>query len=619
MLKRKKFLEANSKLSKSKSISEIIKTENESLNHYEMWTKIKSEFFNTLYSRILYDEKYSFLGDNYIDIYERIKVLSKNIFDDIELQEKFFKMIKEKRFVPSTTIFQSNDKNDKMSSCYILGVEDTLESIDDLISKVMRMSQTGSGISIDFSNLRCTSESVMGKEGASSGVIPVIKIIEQISLFINKMDIRKSASVAWLDIFHGDIQCFIGSKKINANASSRTQTISLGVKIPDIFMSLLKENKEACLFKPKKALDKYGVLLSSIDWNKWYEILSNDDEVVFDRINARKLLKSINSIQFESGYPFIFFSDNVNNADANKKLGRITHTNLCTEMMGRVGREKINNCSVGSINANVFNLGREIVEETFYIATKALSEANKKELLHNNDNSIILSIINVCSFVINKKIKYTDKQANVIFDLMFSTFNYYSLKASMKLAKENNFKYEGFYESIYNQDEYYIKYIEQHIPDHNNYIGDSYPTKDMWEKLKRDIKNHGLYNAYRIGIPPNQSTSYLFSLTPSIFPTAKLVEKRIFNNINLNYFCKEINSENYKYFESLEEVGNKRINELTSIAMKHIDQSIALTPVFNSDHSTRDIALNIIDAWKLGIKTMYYCRISNNKVNYKNK
>ena len=250
---------------------------------------------------------------------------------DEELAEKGIKSIFGGYQTATPTTMNSGKKaRGELVSCFKLTMDDTMNSIAENIGYCLELSRLGGGVGVNLNDLRPLGDPIKGILNRASGVLPVAKLLENSFSYSNQLGTRAGSGVAWLNIFHGDIEEFISAKKANADEKIRLATLSTGVIIPDIFFKLLKEDKDIVLFSPYDIQKEYGKRMSEISiTDMYYQLLDNPNIRKLKRINARKLYTEIKKTQFESGYPFEMFDDNVNNNHALKGLGRVKMSNLC--------------------------------------------------------------------------------------------------------------------------------------------------------------------------------------------------------------------------------------------------------------------------------------------------
>jgi len=272
-------------------------------------------------------------GKEILEKYEdRIVIISLYLAQgDEELAEKAVRNIMEAYQPATPTALNSGKKaRGELVSCFKLTIDDTMNSIAENIGYCLELSRLGGGVGTLLTDLRPLGDPIKGILNRASGVMPVAKLLENSFSYSNQLGQRSGSGVAYLNIFHGDIEEFISSKKPNADEKIRLATLSTGVIIPDIFFTLMKKDKDIVLFSPYDIYKEYGKRMSEISMTEmYYELLDNPNIRKLKRINARKLYTEIKKTQFESGYPFEIFDDNVNNAHPLKGLGRVKMSNLC--------------------------------------------------------------------------------------------------------------------------------------------------------------------------------------------------------------------------------------------------------------------------------------------------
>lgn len=234
-------------------------------------------------------------------------------------------------YQPATPTFQNAGKSrgGEMISCFLLSCDDSLNSINHTISTCGQLSKIGGGVAVDLTRLRGRGEAIKEVDGCASGVMPVMKLMEDTFSYVNQLGTRPGAGVAYLNIFHWDIEELLGSKKINADEKSRLQTLSIGVIVPDKFIELAKDNKPMYVFAPHTVYKEYGEHLDTLDIDKVYEDLVANPNVRKRQLNPRNLLTNIARTQFESGYPYLVYKTNANKAHPLRNIGQIKMSNLC--------------------------------------------------------------------------------------------------------------------------------------------------------------------------------------------------------------------------------------------------------------------------------------------------
>lgn len=277
----------------------------------------------------------TFDGKRYLERYEdRVCMVALTLArGDEQLARDLVEEIISGRYQPATPTFLNAGKKQRgeLVSCFLLRVEDNMESIGRSINSALQLSKRGGGVALCLTNLREAGAPIKQIENQSSGIIPVMKLLEDSFSYANQLGARQGAGAVYLHAHHPDIMRFLDTKRENADEKIRIKTLSLGVVIPDITFELARNNEDMYLFSPYDVQRVYGVPLTEISVTEKYREMVNDAQIAKKKINAREFFQVLAEIQFESGYPYIMFEDTVNRA--NPIDGRITMSNLCSEIL----------------------------------------------------------------------------------------------------------------------------------------------------------------------------------------------------------------------------------------------------------------------------------------------
>jgi ribonucleoside-diphosphate reductase, alpha subunit len=576
-------------------------------------------------------------GEKFLERYEdRIAIVSLYLAQgNVDKALEYAEMLINQEYQPATPTFLNSGKkrSGELVSCFLDEMGDNLSGIGYIFDSAMKLSSIGGGVSINLSKVRARGEAIKGVEGRASGVLPIMKILEDIFSYANQLGQRAGAGAVYLNVFHSDINEFLDCKKINVDEKIRIKSLSIGVIVPDKFMELAREDEICYTFNPHTVFLEYNQYLDEMDMNEMYEKLVDNPNVKKKKINARELLVKISQTQKESGYPYLFFKDNANKEHALKEIGDVKFSNLCTEIMQLSEVSDINpyfeedtirrgiSCNLGSLNIVTVMENKRIKEAT----RAAIDSLTTVSDLTNIDivpsikkaneelHSVGLGAMNLHGFLAKNFIMYESKEALDFCNVFFMMINYYSLEKSMEIAIEKGETFKDFDKSEYANGKYFDKYIEKsYIPQTDKvkelFEGIYIPTKEDWEKLKDDVMKHGIYNAYRMAIAPNQSTSYIMNSTASVMPIVDTIEVREYGDSTTFYPMPYLTNDNYFFYKSAYDMDQKNILKLVSVIQRHVDQGIS-TILFNkSTDTTRDLARLYIYAHRLGLKSLYYTR-----------
>ena len=543
-------------------------------------------------------------------------------------------MIKQE-YQPATPTFMNTGKarGGEMVSCFLLEMDDSLNSINYNMNTMGQLSKIGGGVACNLSKLRARGEAIKEVEGASSGVVPVMKLMEDTFSYVNQLGQRAGAGVAYLNIFHWDIEEFLSTKKISGDEKSRLQTLSIGVVIPDKFVELARENKPMYVFAPYTVYKQYGEHLDDLDIDKVYDDLVANPNIKKRQLDPRQLLTNIARTQFESGYPYIMYRSNANKVHALKELGDIKISNLCCEIMQLQETSEITDygqddiikrdisCNLGSLNiANVME--NKSIEQSVRVAMRALTQvsdmsniANAPGIRKANEelHAVGLGAMNLHGYLAKNKIAYESKYAKDFVRTFFMVVNFYSILASAEIAIEKKEVFKGFHKSEYANGNYFKKYLENDYTPTTKKVqklfeGINIPTQKDWEKLAVLVSRHGMYHAYRLAIAPTQSIGYVQNATPSIAPIVSTVETRTYGDSTTYYPMPYLSKNNFFFYQSAYDMDMMKVIDLFAEAQEHIDQGISLVLYVDSETPTSQLVRYYMYAHHKGLKSLYYTR-----------
>ena len=576
-------------------------------------------------------------GEKFLERYEdRISVVSLFLAQgDKNKALRYAEMLINQEYQPATPTFLNAGKkrSGELVSCYLDEIGDNLSGIGYAFDSAMKLSSIGGGVAFNLSKLRARNEAIKGVEGRASGVLPIIKILEDIFSYANQLGQRPGAGAVYLNVFHADILEFLDTKKINVDEKIRIKSLSIGVIIPDKFMELASEDLPCYAFYPHTVYKEYGKHLDDLDMTEWYDKLVANPNVRKKKINAREFLVKISQTQRESGYPYLFFKDNANREHALKNIGDVKFTNLCTEIMQITEVSDINHyyeqdtirrgisCNLGSLNIatvmenkRVKDVVRDAVDSLTMVSditnidiVPSIKKANEE--LH----AIGLGAMNLHGYLAKNFIQYESREALDFCNVFFMMVNFYSLERSMEIARERETVFKDFEKSEYANGKYFDKYLDKNFEPVTDKVkalfeGIHIPTVEDWARLKEDVMKYGVYNAYRMAIAPNQSTSYIMNSTASIMPIVDKVEVREYGDSTTFYPMPYLNYDNFFYYKSAYDMDQKNILKLISVIQRHVDQGISTILYTKSTDTTRDLSKLYILAHKLGLKSLYYTR-----------
>lgn len=553
------------------------------------------------------------------------------------------------RYQPATPTFLNagRKRRGELVSCFLIQITDDMNSIGRGINSALQLSRIGGGVGITLSNLRGAGAPIKGIQGAASGVIPVMKLLEDSFSYSNQLGQRQGAGVVYLNVFHPDIVAFLSAKKENADEKIRVKTLSLGVIVPDKYYELVQKNADMYLFDPWGVERAYGKPFSYVDITKEYDNMVANPAIPKKKIKARELEEEISKLQQESGYPYVINIDTANKA--NPIDGKIIMSNLCSEILQVQRPSRINNrqefdklgtdisCNLGS--TNIVNLmaspdfGKSVMTMTraltFVTDHSAIDVVPSVEHGNAIAHTIGLGAMGLHAFLAKNHIEYGSPEALDFTSVYFMLLNYWTLKASNTIARERQTTFANFAKSKYADGTYFDKYVTKSYAPQTDRVKELFagifiPQPSDWAELKEAVMRDGLYHQNRMAVAPNGSISYINDTTASLHPIINRIEERQERKIGKIYYpAPYLSNDTIKYYKSAYDTDMRKVIDTYAAAQQHVDQGMSLTLFMRSTipeglyewkknrtnkMTTRDLSILRNYAYAKGIKSIYYIR-----------
>lgn len=553
------------------------------------------------------------------------------------------------RYQPATPSFLNagRKRRGELVSCFLIQMTDDMNSIGRNINSALQLSRIGGGVGINLSNLRGAGAPIKGIHGAASGVVPVMKLLEDSFTYSNQLGQRQGAGAVYLNVFHPDIEAFLSAKKENADEKIRVKTLSLGLVVPDKYYELAAKNEDMYLFDPWGVERVYHKPFSYVDITKEYDNMVANPNIPKKVIKARDLEEQISKLQQESGYPYVINIDTANRV--NPISGKIVMSNLCSEILQVQRASVINNrqeyevlgtdisCNLGSTNiVNLMaspNFGKSVE-----VMTRALTFVTDKSdidvvpsIQHGNRlaHTIGLGAMGLHAYLAKNQIEYGSPEALEFTSVYFMLLNYWTLVASNKIAKERKVTFDNFENSKYADGSYFNTYLNQEFAPKNARVKELFdgifiPTKSDWTSLKENVMKYGLYHQNRLAVAPNGSISYINDTTASLHPIINRIEERQERKIGKIYYpAPYLSNETLPYYKSAYDTDMRKVIDTYAAAQQHVDQGMSLTLFMRSTiptglyewkngrtdkMTTRDLSILRNYAHYKGVKSIYYVR-----------
>lgn len=599
-------------------------------SQYALKTDDKTKYLEWFEDRIAFNALYLGNGD---------KTLTMQLAEELISQ----------RYQPATPTFLNagKKKRGEMISCFLIDMNDSMLSIGRGINSSLQLSKIGGGVGVNLSNIRAAGDPIKNILNASSGVLPVMKLLEDSFSYSNQLGQRNGAGVVYLNVFHPDILDFLSTKKENADEKVRVKTLSLGLVVPDKYYELIKTNKPMYLFSPYSVEKEYNIPFSYIDISEEYENMVANPNIRKTQINARELEQEISRLQQESGYPYILNIDTAN--QLSPVDGKIIMSNLCSEILQPQQPSKLNadlsyedlgtdiSCNLGSNNM-VNMLQSPDFAKSVHLSVRALTTVSDlSNILEvptvNKGNSMYhtigLGAMGLHTALALNKIEYGSKESIEFTEAYFFAVNYHTLVASNELAQERGETFSGFEKSKYADGSYFDTYLENEFTITSEKVKEIFsniplPSVLEWKILKEKIQKTGLYHRNRLAVAPNGSISYVNETSASLHPITQLIENRQEKKVgSLFYPAPFLSNETLEFYKSAYDYDQRKIIDIYAAAQRHIDQGMSLTLFMRSKLpeglyewkqgstsklTTRDLSRLRNYAWSKGIKSLYYVR-----------
>lgn len=518
---------------------------------------------------------------------------------------EFYNILSKFEFISSTpTLFNSGTLRPQMSSCFLNTVPDSIDGIFEEIKDCANMSKWAGGIGTDWTNIRPAGDLIEGTNGKSSGVVPYLKIFNDTAVAVNQGGKRNGAFAAYLEPWHGDVMRFIDLKKNAGDERLRAREIFTAGWFPDLFFERVKANEMWSLFSPKDCPELHE--LYGDDFKEAYESREAQG-MATGSMPAMELWKHWMSALWESGGPWIAFKDECNRRNPQSHVGVIHNANLCTEVTEVTSESETAVCNLGSVNASLINslagLARvvktavrmldDVIDLNFYPVEKA----RKSNMLHR---PIGLGVMGWTEFVVKNGVDWESQEHLDLTNDFFETFSFYTIEASMELAKERG-AYPTFAGSKWSLGMLPID-TARDLP-----FARSKPLMN-WGELRKKVIKHGMRNSNTMAIAPTATISNIAGTTPCIEPIFKRVYTKenhsgLFNIVDpsLKYDMPNLCKESF-------EIDQTWIIKAAAVRQLWLDQSQSVNLFAKLGTRGKDLSDWYMLAWELGLKTTYYLR-----------
>ncbi len=624
----------------------------------------------TLYDRYLLKDK----NNNPIELPQHMFMaiamfLAQNEFDKMAWAKRFYDLISKFEVMLATpTLSNARTPRHQLSSCYIGSTPDNIEGIFDGYKEMALLSKFGGGIGWDWSKVRGIGSSIDGHKNAAGGIIPFLKIANDVAIAVDQLGTRKGAIAVYVEPWHIDVADFLDLRKNSGEERRRAHDLFPALWINDLFMKRVMENSTWTLFDPLDVEDLTD--LHSDEFEKRYIEYENDETIIKEVLNAKDLWKKILTSYFETGMPFLCYKDNANKVNPNPHKGLIRSSNLCTEIFQNtepnhykillkmsdgttkvyeenedilldsgitkkakkitaldsidgveifiVEKEKIDGktavCNLASVNLSKVNT-KEDIERIMPIAIRMLDNVidlnfyphEKVKQTNIQSRAIGLGVMGEAQMLAESKISWGSDEHLEKIDEVMEMISYNAIKASSNLALEKEV-YPDFKGSNWDRGIFPIDLANEEAKKLTN-RGGLFGYIYDWEKLREKVKKDGMRNGYLMAIAPTSSISILVGTTQAIEP----IYKRKWFEENLSGLipvcAPKLSADTWQYYTPAYDLDQKLLIKAGAVRQKWIDQGQSLNIFMKLENASGRYLHEIYTlAWRLGIKSTYYLR-----------
>jgi len=594
--------------------------------------------------------------------------LAQNEENRQEWAKKFYDILSKFEVMAATpTLSNARTPRHQLSSCYVGSMNDNIEGIFDDYKEMALLSKFGGGIGWDVSKIRALGSFIDNHKNAAGGVIPWLRITNDIAIAVDQLGTRKGAIAVYIEPWHMDVMDFLELKKNSGEERRRAHDLFPALWINDLFMKRVENDEFWTLFDPYEVSDLTD--LYGEEFEKKYIEYEQREDITKHKVKAKDLWKKALMEYYETGNPFLCFKDNANIRNQNSHAGIIRSSNLCTEIYQNTEpnhykikityedmsveyfeeddiveidggfskpakklssidsingkkiyiseKEKVDGmtavCNLASVNLSKVHT-KEDFERVIPIAVRMLDNVidlnfyPQKKVKDTNlrNRAIGLGVMGEAEMLASKQIMWGSDEHLLLVDEIMENFSYFTIKTSAELAKEKGC-YAEFEGSNWSKG---ILPIDTANSNAKKLVQRDLFTPSCcdWEGLREEVKQ-GMRNGYLMAIAPTSSISILSGTTQTIEP----VYKRKWFEENLSglipVVVPNLSPDTWQYYTPAYELDQKILVKAAAIRQKWIDQGQSLNIFIDPAHASGRYLHEIYSlGWKLGIKSFYYLR-----------
>jgi ribonucleoside-diphosphate reductase alpha chain len=570
---------------------------------------------------------------------------------------EFYETLSRLHYVASTpTLFHAGTSHPQLSSCYLTTVSDDLTHIFKSLGDNAQLSKWSGGIGNDWTNIRGTGSHIKSTNVESQGVIPFLKIANDVTMAINRSGKRRGATCAYLETWHYDIEDFLDLRKNTGDDRRRTHDMNTANWIPDLFMKRVQRQGKWSLFSSNEVPELHGLYGRAFeDRYCEYEAMGERGELkLFKQVEAADLWRKMITMLFETGHPWMTFKDACNVRSPQDHVGVVHSSNLCTEITLNTSADETAVCNLGSVNlahaitrgddgkprideehlAKVVKTAIRMLDNVVDINYYPTPESRNSNLRHR---PIGLGVMGFQDALYQLDIDFDSEEAVEVADRLGEIVAYHAILASSELAEERG-TYPSYEGSKWDRGIFPLDTLDLLEQERGVAVEVSRTSRLDWSRAREQVAAHGMRNSNTMAIAPTATISNISGCFPCIEP----IYKNIYVKANISgeftvvnhYLVAELKAlglwspdmlDQLKYFDgnvSMIEAIPERLRQkykeafeidpehclrLTAARGKWIDQSQSHN-VFLKGSSGRKLSDTYMTAWRMGLKTTYYLR-----------
>jgi len=578
--------------------------------------------------------------------------LSYNEADPTTAAIEFYNHMSNLEYVPGgSTRVNAGGSFPQLSNCFLLNVDDDMESIAKAVRDTMWIAKGTGGIGIGFTKLRAAGSPVKTTNTESTGPIPFMKMIDTALFAVSRKGKKAGAAAIYIENWHLNFDQFVDLRQNSGDPYLRTRFANTAVFISDEFMKRVEKDQDWYLFDPAETPDLtelYGEAFSA-RYKEYVKMAEAGKLRTFDKVPARQQFKRILTSLQATSHPWLTWKDTINVRALNNNTGTIHLSNLCTEITLPQDKNNIATCNLVSINLSAF-IGEDKtwdwdrLKEAARAAVRQLdnlcdiTQTPIPEAMHSNQQTraIGLGIMGFSDVLEKLGYCYESKEAYDLIDQLTEFISYHAIDQSADLAKELG-SYPTFAGSGWSKGLLPIDTVDKLSKDRGVKVKIDQKTRLDWDSLRKKVKK-GMRNATIMAIAPTANIGHVAGTTPGIDPQFA----QIFSRSTLNGKFLEVNHnlvrdlkklglwdnlkdeifaaqgdiqdidgipQNIKdVYKTSFQLSPYAFIEVAARAQKWVDQAISR----NMYLETRDIDEYVkiySEAWKRGLKTTYYLHV----------